>query len=232
MTFRKLCGRKPQFRLPDLDEYATSVRQDLEETTNAEKMWQEVKKEEMPYGHRYFDWDEKLQTHRGIYIRQSADDDFDPEKEPAKPALPCPPPSPPTTPAKSTPPGTSCGAVESSSAIEQDDSSASEGVAESDTLSNASTLVAHPQTPASPEGLTTQQEIVSLLTGLLPTTEPQLALIVVFLYLVSLQIRGFSWGVSAILFFGLIFRMGWCEENLTMIWRVIRRVLGRRDPGN
>jgi hypothetical protein len=114
-------------------------------------------------------------------------------------------------------------------AVEQD---SSDGAAESDTFSDASTLVAHSSTPAAPAGSATQQEIVSLLVGLLPTTEPQLALIVVFLYLVSLQLRGFSWGVSAVLLLGFVFRMGWCEENLTRVWAMLGRVRGRRDPGN
>lgn len=219
MALRKLCGRKPQFRLRELDEYATSVQQDLEETTDAEKAWQEVNKEEMPYGHRYFDWDENLQTHRGIYIRQSADDDYDPEQESAQPALPCPPPASADNP---TSPGTSCGAVQAPApAVEQNESSGG-GVAESDTLSNASTLVAQSQPPAA-----TQEE--RTLANLFPITEFQLALVVVALYLLSLQVRGFSWGVSVI--FGIVLRMGWCQEKLTMIWRMLVGVLGRRDSG-
>jgi hypothetical protein len=225
MALRKLCGRKPQFRLRDLDEYATSVQQDLEETTNAENAWQEVKKEEMPYGHRYFDWDEKLQTHRGIYIRQSADDDFDPEQESARPALPCPPPSPPASVDSPTPPGTSCEAVQAP-AVEQNDSSGSDA-AESDTLSNASTLVVHSQTPAAPAGPATQEEIT--LPNLFPITEFHLVILVVLLYLVSLQFRGFSWGVSAV--FGFVLKMRWCQEKLAMMWPMLGRLLGRRDPG-
>ena len=217
MALRKLCARELKFRWRELDEFPTSLRQDLEETTHVEKAFQEAQKVEMPYGHRYFDWDEKLQRHRGIYIRQSADDDFDPEKESALPALPSPPPSPPSSPppseTKSNLPRTSCGPVVEGAApaVQPEDSSASEDAAESDTLSNASTLVAEPQRPAVQERESTRRRIVSFLRGLLPTTEPQLALIVVFLYLVSLQFRGFNWGVSTVLLLGVFLRMrlGW-----------------------
>jgi len=75
----RIVGRELEFRSSELNERRLSYREKLEGAKEQERALQAFVDKEMPYGYRYFDWDEENKYHKGLYMPQSTSDSTDPE---------------------------------------------------------------------------------------------------------------------------------------------------------